>query len=58
MIAFIFANWATVLISMGLLAVVVMIVAGLIKKKKAGKPVGCCCANCPGCPSASASRKQ
>lgn len=57
MITFITENFATILISAVLLAVVVWIAASLIKKKRSGKAVGCGC-GCDGCPSASICHKD
>ncbi len=57
MIAFIAGNIANILISAVLLAVVVWISVSLIKKKKAGKSVGCSC-GCGDCPSSSICHKH
>jgi hypothetical protein len=57
MLGFIAQNLATILISAVLLAVVIWISAGLIKKKRSGKSAGCGC-GCANCPSASACRKK
>jgi len=57
MIAFIVENLATIVISAVLLAVVIWITAGLVKKKKSGKSAVCSC-GCDGCPSSSLCHKQ
>jgi hypothetical protein len=57
MIAFVIENLATILISAALLAIVIGIVARMVKKKKSGKSVSCSC-GCDGCPSASVCHKQ
>jgi len=57
MMAWFAENLGTLLISAVLLAVVVWIVAGLIKKKKSGKSAGCGC-GCSGCPSDSLCHKE
>jgi hypothetical protein len=49
MLAFLEQNLATILISAALLAVVIWISAGLVKKKRSGKSIGCDC-GCDGCP--------
>jgi len=57
MIAWIAENAGTLLVGTLLLAVVVWIVLGLVKKKKSGKSVGCGC-GCSGCPSDSFCHKE
>ncbi len=57
MLQFITDNLANILIVAGLLAIVALIVANMVKKKKSGKSVGCGC-GCDGCPGASICHKQ
>jgi hypothetical protein len=57
MLAFLIGNLATILVSLVLLAVVVLIVWNLLRKKKAGSSVGCGC-GCSGCHSAAACHKD
>jgi hypothetical protein len=57
MIAFITENLATIIISAVLLALVLWISAGLIKKRRSGKADGCGC-GCGSCPSSSVCHKE
>jgi len=57
MLEFLRGNLANILIVAGLAAVVALIVAGMVKKKKSGRSIGCGC-GCEGCPSASMCHKQ
>ena len=49
---FIMNNLSTIIISAVLAVVFILIIANMIKKKRAGKSVSCNC-GCSGCPSAS-----
>ncbi len=43
-------NWATVLISAALVAVIAAIVGSMVRARKNGKPsCGCSCSGCSGC---------
>lgn len=57
MLQFLSDNLANILISAGLLAIVVLIVANLVKKRKSGKSASCGC-GCESCPSSSICHKQ
>lgn len=57
MLEFIMQNLATLLISAVLLAVIVLIVAGMVRNRKKGKSAGCGC-GCESCPSTSICHKQ
>lgn len=47
MFAFITENLGTIVVGVLMLVAVTGIFAGLIKKRRSGKPVGCNCGNCP-----------
>jgi len=51
MLTYVSENLATIIISTLLMAVVVWIIIGLMKKKKRGKYAACGC-SCSGCPGA------
>jgi hypothetical protein len=57
MIAFLTENLGTIIVSLALLAVVALIIAGMVKKKKRGGSRGCGC-SCSGCPGAAACHKD
>jgi len=57
MLQFITDNLANILIVAGLLAIVALIVANMVKKRKSGKSVSCGC-GCDGCPGSSICHKQ
>jgi len=56
MLQFLSDYLGTIVISAALLAIVALIVANMVKKKKSGKSVGCGC-GCESCPSASVCHK-
>lgn len=48
MLTWIMENMATIIISLGLIAVVAAVIAGMIRSKKKGKTTcGCGCSSCP-----------
>ncbi|MGI6193424.1 MAG: FeoB-associated Cys-rich membrane protein [Christensenellales bacterium] len=57
MLQFFSENLANILIVAGLAAIVALIVANMIKKRKSGKSIGCGC-GCEGCPSSSMCHKK
>jgi len=57
MFQFITDNLANILIVAGLLAIVILIVANMVKKRKSGKSAGCGC-GCESCPSSSICHKR
>ena len=57
MLTYISNNLATILVGLAILGAVVWVIAGMVKKKKSGKPIGCSC-GCSQCPSASDCHRQ
>jgi hypothetical protein len=49
MFDFIADNLATILIGLAVLAVIALIVANMVKKKRRGQVIGCGCSGCTGC---------